>query len=296
MNFNFVHQHPNSIPPQYFQYMQVQPQTMQQQSMQRQTISTNPEEIQEPKKRDKWTKIQTKTLVAMWKENLNDIESGKANMVWIKIKAEVDKYGTTKTVKQCKTKIRNLKDTFKKAKENNQKSGSAPNFPEFYDLFDDAIGHRDSVQLPEFTEVGLADTENETVDGQDEGDEFDDEYYKSDDEVALTRKRKSINEEVNVKEKLQKYEEDGEFMSKLEQEKEQREAKKPQKTKEKEASKSFYEQVLNLQKEQLAALKESEQRQHDLLLSILEKQSQSDEKERQKDREFFLELGKLFSK
>ena len=48
-------------------------------------------------------------------------------------------------------------------------------------------------------------------------------------------------------------------MLKLEQEKQTKDSKKTKKTKE--SSKSFYEQILDLKKEQLAAFKKSEQRQ-----------------------------------
>ena len=57
-------------------------------------------------------------------------------------------------------------------------------------------------------------------------------------------------------------------MLKLEQEKQTKDSKKTKKTKE--SSKSFYEQILDLQKEQLAAFKESEQRQQNLILTIIE--------------------------
>lgn len=80
-------------------------------------------------------------------------------------------------------------------------------------------------------------------------------------------------------------------MLKLEQEKQTKDSKKT-----KESLKSLSEQILDLQKEQLAAFKESEQRQQNLILTIIEKQNETEEKERQKDREFFLQLGQLFSK
>ena len=74
-------------------------------------------------------------------------------------------------------------------------------------------------------------------------------------------------------------------MLKLEQEKQTKDSKKTKKTKE--SSKLFYEPILDLQKEQLAAFKESEQRQQNLILTNIEKQNETEEKERQKDREFF---------
>ena len=258
-----------------------------------------PQQVEEPEgkksKRDKWTKAQTNILVAMWKENLSDIESSKANVIWTKIKTEVDKHGTVKTIKQCKIKIRNLKDTFKKAKENNKKSGCEAQFPEYYDIFGDAVGHRDAVQLPKAAEVGTKEDPDidESLEKQGEDCESDE---KDNIEVSpgsnATRKRKNLHKEE--KDQLDEDDEDTEFMLKLEQEKQTKDSKKTKKTKE--SSKSFYEQIVDLEKQQLAAFKESEQRQQNLILTIIEKQNETEEKERQKDREFFLQLGQLFSK
>ena len=67
-----------------------------------------PQQVEEPEgkksKRDKWTKAQTNILVAMWKENLSDIESSKANVIWTKIKTEVDKHGTVKLLNNVRSK------------------------------------------------------------------------------------------------------------------------------------------------------------------------------------------------
>ena len=75
---------------------------------------------------------QAHQLVAMWKENIQGIESGKSRVIYAKIKAEIDTLGTPKTTKQVREKLRNLKDSYKKAKENNRKSGSAPEFAAIY--------------------------------------------------------------------------------------------------------------------------------------------------------------------
>ena len=52
---------------------------------------------------------------------------------------------------------------------------------------------------------------------------------------------------------------------------------------------------MNLQKAQLEAFKESEKRQHDLILKFLENQKESEEREQNRDRQFFLEIGKMFA-
>ena len=65
----------------------------------------------------------------MWKENIQGIESGKSRVIYAKIKAETDTLEILKNTKQIREKLRNLKDSYKVAKENNRKSGSAPEFP-----------------------------------------------------------------------------------------------------------------------------------------------------------------------
>ena len=60
-------------------------------------------------KRDKWVSAQTHQLVAMWKENIQGIESGKSRVIYAKIKAEIDTLGTPKTTKQIRKKLRNLR-------------------------------------------------------------------------------------------------------------------------------------------------------------------------------------------
>ena len=64
------------------------------------------------------------------------LNSSQCNQAWISIKIEVDKYGNSKSVVQCKNKIKALKDQCKKAKENNGKSREEPKSSLFYDQFD----------------------------------------------------------------------------------------------------------------------------------------------------------------
>ena len=67
------------------------------------------------------------------------IESDKSRIIYTKIKAEIDTLGIPKTAKQIMEKLRNSKDSYKKAKENDRKSGSAPEFPPFYHDFDKVL-------------------------------------------------------------------------------------------------------------------------------------------------------------
>ena len=74
--------------------------------------------------------------------------------MWVKIKAGVGNLGLTKTIKQCKDKMRNLKDAYKRAKESNKKTGAAPIFPPYFTQIDKILECRDVMSLPEKTEIG----------------------------------------------------------------------------------------------------------------------------------------------
>ena len=56
-------------------------------------------------------------LVSLWQENTGILESTRSHEMCVKIKAAVGNLGPAKTIKHCKDKMRNLKDTYKRAKE-----------------------------------------------------------------------------------------------------------------------------------------------------------------------------------
>ena len=66
------------------------------------------------------TPMQTDTLVNMWKENIGSLQSTRCNEVWNRIKDEVNKVGLIRNLLQCKNKIRNSKEAYKRAKEKNR--------------------------------------------------------------------------------------------------------------------------------------------------------------------------------
>ena len=90
----------------------------------------------------------------MWKENIQGIESGRLRVNYAKVITKTDTLGTPKTTKQIREKLRNLKHFYKKAKENNRKSGSAHEFPSFYHDFDEVLSDRAVVKLPEVKQIG----------------------------------------------------------------------------------------------------------------------------------------------
>ena len=78
------------------------------------TNSESFDEVQTTKSRIKWNYGQTSTLIHFWKNNIDNIESPISNNIWAEIKLKVDKQRPTKTIKQCKAKLRLLKDAYKK--------------------------------------------------------------------------------------------------------------------------------------------------------------------------------------
>ena len=100
---------------------------------------------------NRWTNPWTDKLVELY---IFFIESWRSHETWLKIRAENNKLGKEKTVLQCRNKIRNSKDIYKNVKENNAKTGSSPTFPQYFHDFDEILGCRSVVNMPEIIEVG----------------------------------------------------------------------------------------------------------------------------------------------
>ena len=105
-------------------------------------------------KRQRWTKEQTAVLINSWKDYFKIIESAGSYRAWLKIKVAVDNAGPAKSIKQCKDKVRNLKDAYKQAKDNNKRSGAALQTSTFFEEFDEVLGTRDGVNL-NVTQIGV---------------------------------------------------------------------------------------------------------------------------------------------
>ena len=108
------------------------------------------------KKMERWSHDQTKVLISMYVDKFDELESSRCNQIWPWIVEAVSSHGPEKTLKQGKVKIRNMKDAYKKCKDGNKKSGNKSNKCPFYDEFDKLLSDRDVVNLPEFMEVGSA--------------------------------------------------------------------------------------------------------------------------------------------
>ena len=69
----------------------------------------------------------------------------------------------------------------------------------------------------------------------------------------------------------------------------------PRKGKKRQKCNSFQDKIIALQREQLAAQAQQVQHIRECFRQVLNTQNQMEEKEREKDRKFLLELGKLFA-
>ena len=86
------------------------------------TTEATDEEL-DTKKRERWSKKQTEMLVKSWKHHFEELGSTRLHSAWAKIRAAVNKHGPEKSTKQIKSKIKNLKDVYKRCKDNNKTSG-----------------------------------------------------------------------------------------------------------------------------------------------------------------------------
>ena len=111
-------------------------------------------------KRDGWNTQQKGMLVNMWKDHYKELESSEQHSIWILIKNKIDAVGKLKTLKQIKTKIRNLKGAYKACKDNNKKTGRSPTFCPYFQDFDEILETRDVVNFPHAREAGVTNQEN----------------------------------------------------------------------------------------------------------------------------------------
>ena len=58
----------------------------------------------------------------MWKDLFQETGTFKQPSTWLKMKQEIDKKGLSKSATQIKSKLRNMKDAYKKARDNNSQT------------------------------------------------------------------------------------------------------------------------------------------------------------------------------
>ena len=229
-------------------------------------------------KRERWTARQADVLVSLWVENFEALESSRCNQVWPKLLNKVCSLVSTKTLKQCKVKIRNLKDAYKKCKDENKQSGNKRRSFAFYEEFDRVLSVRNVVKLPQVCEIGVAE---ELAQSPPEYHVDDNDFQKSEfEESKENRKRKTLDLNESLESEA--------FVDEL------KEAVKSKKIKRKQGAKTtLHDELLEIQKQQLKLLEESEKRFQTFQSEMLEKQLQSEAAEKQRDREFFLQFGEM---
>ena len=117
------------------------------------SIDTTQSSCDEQKeKRESSGMQQTAILVSTRKENFTDLETFKQPNACLKMKHQVDKHRSLKSLNQIKSRLKILKESYKNAKEKN-KTGASPMFsPHFY-VFDGVLGTRDVVNLQHVVNV-----------------------------------------------------------------------------------------------------------------------------------------------
>ena len=258
-----------------------------------QNISKNEEaKKQEPKQkatREKWSTKETQVFVSVWKKNFVELQSYKAPDIWREISTKVSKVGNGKSVKQWKLMSRNMKASYHDAKLNNDKNGNKPNFPPFYEDFESILGCRDAAKVSEMAEIGC-----KTSIKKDEIPIVKNSTIKTPEQSAIKEapqqpslKRKH-NDDDDVSDLLDSTRE---FIDDLVSEKSE-EGNKPKKQK----KANFHDQMLQLQQQQIDAIKEANKKNRKFMKDLLDQQRLDDMRERDRDRDLFMNIAKLFAK
>ena len=85
------------------------------------------------------------------------METFKQPSAWLKINHQLDKHRSPKSLKQIKSKLRILKESYKNAKENNNKMGASTIFNPHFHVFDEVLRTRGAVNLRHVVNVGRRD-------------------------------------------------------------------------------------------------------------------------------------------
>ncbi|KAK3749294.1 hypothetical protein QZH41_007553 [Actinostola sp. cb2023] len=214
----------------------------------------------------RWTDKQTSVLVHEWKERIVELESSRTTETWQKIVDTVNKHGSARSAKQCKDKIRNLKQTYKEANQNNNQTGTSPKTSPFYDEFDEVLGSRPIITMPGVIDNGLDKSSSSTnSDSDDTGDVS---------ETSAGKRKKDEEEDLDR-------------------------ASKPKKRARKEKSngmENLTQQIVNMQKFQLEVFERAQSRTEETLMKLEIEQRKLDEESRRRDQEFFLRMAELLKK
>ncbi|XP_039647548.1 uncharacterized protein LOC120553322 isoform X2 [Perca fluviatilis] len=94
---------------------------------------------------EKWTDAEVQALLAMYanEEVQRDLEGSTRNIkIFGKISSELAQMGVYHTVKQCREKVKKLKQDYKKIKDHNNQGGANRKTSKWYATLDGILGHR----------------------------------------------------------------------------------------------------------------------------------------------------------
>ena len=181
-----------------------------------------------------WTPPEEKLLIQTWSENFNQLQTIEKDEAWARILSAVSKVGV-KTLKQCKDKLRNMKELYKDAKDKNRQTGETFHKSPYFEEFDKVLGTRDVVVMPHLKQVGSNTTPTATAPTRTEVEAL----------LKSGRKRKSATSTANKNEDLKKFLKDSEI--------------------------SHQNFMTNMLKEQLEAEKEQREKDRDLLRELFQR-------------------------
>ncbi|XP_065070462.1 uncharacterized protein LOC135695323 [Rhopilema esculentum] len=236
----------------------------------------------------RWSEKETRSLIKEWKDNVTELESSRNRQAWLKIINNVNKNGPKKTVEQAKKKLSNLKDGYKKAKENNRKSGAAPDFPPFFEDFDEVLSCRPIVELDLVREVGVAVEEDNSCEDRSvvekgvEAVELEEEGNKEDNGYGDRHDDDYDDDDVHDEDEDDDADSNGNKKRKKGMSSTRKSGKKAKKVKE-----NFKNKFLEMQERQMEALRESDQRNREFLMQLEEQQRKAAIGEKERDRIFY---------
>ncbi|XP_045173150.2 uncharacterized protein LOC123534792 [Mercenaria mercenaria] len=128
--------------------------------------------------RSNWNVTETKTLIAIWGHE--DIQNGLDGMyrnaeVYVEVSKKMQEMGFKRNALQIRSKIKQLKNDYKKVKDSNAQSGNARKTNRYFEELDRILGHRpatrpSSVLSTSTTETDISDQENVNTDEEQDSD------------------------------------------------------------------------------------------------------------------------------
>lgn len=200
------------------------------------------------------------------------IESPQSNEGWQEVLKEVNKIGKVKkTLKQCKDKIKTLKQAYKDAKMKNKETGQSPQRSPFYDDLDEVLGTRAVITMPGVKQVGQSATSNGnpstpgSVVSDEDLDDGSDTVGKSErmKKADGKCKRKRDDNEGSANKKKRDFD---------------------------------FGDLIEAQNKQIEMLDKCQERTENLLLKLEMDQRKADDENRNRDREFLFKMAALFAK